>query len=228
MGLAINQIYKAVEGEGVHIGTPIIFVRLQGCAIGCVNCDSKDTWQFSAQKYSTQEILAEVKKYQPCQKVSITGGDPLDPIHKEGLLKLLHALKDHGYWLNLEASGQRFDEDIFSLVDFISWDIKTPSTQVAQPMKELELFYAHKSSSQIKAVIASLSDFKYVLTIKKEIEKKTAIQKTWVLTPCIETGERFPFALVKEIYEWVAHYPEDFRVICQQHKMVYGSSEINV
>lgn len=228
MGLAINQIYKAIEGEGVNIGTPVVFVRLQGCAIGCVNCDSKDTWQFSSTLYSTQEIINEIEKYKHCQKISLTGGDPLDPIHKKGLLELLERLKQENYWVNIEASGQRFDADIFALVDFISWDVKTPSTFVAQKEEELKLFYEQKTPSQIKAVIANRLDFDYVLYLKKEIEKQTLLHKNWVLTPCVETGDLFPASLVKDIYSWVFPYPQDFRVICQQHKLVYGSTETNV
>ena len=46
----INSIYRATEGEGVFVGRPQIFVRYQGCAIGCINCDSKDTWEFDKEK----------------------------------------------------------------------------------------------------------------------------------------------------------------------------------
>ncbi|MEX0799567.1 MAG: hypothetical protein WD025_08980, partial [Bacteriovoracaceae bacterium] len=60
--LAINSIYMATEGEGIHVGTPQIFVRFQGCAIGCVNCDSKDTWEFLPGNKALETVLREVEE----------------------------------------------------------------------------------------------------------------------------------------------------------------------
>jgi 7-carboxy-7-deazaguanine synthase len=42
--IKVNDLYPAIQGEGVMTGTPMVIVRLQGCAVGCVWCDTKETW----------------------------------------------------------------------------------------------------------------------------------------------------------------------------------------
>ena len=76
--LILNSIYRATEGEGVHIGTPQVFVLL-GCHIGCVNCDSTDTWDFEDQLGMTMDkalVHHEKANKGRVRRVSITGGDP--------------------------------------------------------------------------------------------------------------------------------------------------------
>ena len=61
--LAINKIYLATEGEGIHVGTPEVIVRLQGCGIGCRHCDTPAALAFQAANQSPEEVLAAVKQY---------------------------------------------------------------------------------------------------------------------------------------------------------------------
>ena len=42
--LNINEMFETIQGEGAHTGIPSIFVRLQGCPVGCPWCDTKHTW----------------------------------------------------------------------------------------------------------------------------------------------------------------------------------------
>ena len=115
----INTIYLATEGEGIHIGQAQVFVRYQGCAIGCVNCDSMDTWSFDgAEVLTTSQILQKIQQEAPhLKRVSITGGDPLHPKLAPKVLELCKVLKDYQYWINIEAAGTRCDGPLFELVD---------------------------------------------------------------------------------------------------------------
>src|SRR6478736_4189203 len=77
--LLINSIYRATEGEGIHIGIPQIFVRFQGCHVGCVNCDTKETWDFDpAFTMALDEVMESIETLSQniIKRVSITGGDP--------------------------------------------------------------------------------------------------------------------------------------------------------
>ena len=96
--LYTNSIYLATEGEGLWIGSPQIFVRLQGCLIGCSNCDSKDTWSFDegGEWMEIDEILSAVHRVGldgKIRRVSLTGGDPLHPKYEAGLIELAKVLK---------------------------------------------------------------------------------------------------------------------------------------
>ena len=158
--LLINSIYRATEGEGIHIGIPQIFVRFQGCHVGCVNCDTKETWDFDpAFTKSFDEVIEQIEVLSQglIKRVSITGGDPLHPSHVPSLIDLVKELKTLGYFINIEAAGTRIVKEVFDLVDFISYDFKTPSTEV-KTSKELLVKFLNEygSKSQVKAVVALL------------------------------------------------------------------------
>lgn len=233
----INTIYPAIEGEGVRLGTPQIFIRFQGCSIGCVNCDSKETWDYSADKaMELADILQKVENLAQAQRnkikwISITGGDPLSPYHEENVIKLVSALKMLDYKINIEAAGTRVVKSIFDQVDFISFDVKTPSTRVKTSVKLLaEVIENYTQKLQIKAVIADQKDFDYCLSFQEkttELTDKVPLV-SWVLTPCIETGNSADMNLFKMIYDLNFKNGCLFKVIGQQHKWVYGSSEKNV
>ena len=44
MNLLVNEIFESIQGEASFAGAPSVFVRLQGCCVGCPWCDTKHTW----------------------------------------------------------------------------------------------------------------------------------------------------------------------------------------
>lgn len=99
--MQISEIFYSLQGEGISVGVPSIFIRLSGCHLRCSWCDSKFTWDMkSGTTMTTEEIIKEIKKY-PCKHLVITGGEPL--IQQSGLKELLSALK--GYYVEMETSG---------------------------------------------------------------------------------------------------------------------------
>lgn len=227
--LLINSIYRATEGEGVHIGIPQIFVRFQGCHIGCVNCDSKETWEFDpAFTKSLDEVMesVEVLSQNLIKRVSITGGDPLHPSHLPSLLFLIKELKNRNYFINIEAAGTRVVKEVFDLVDFISYDFKTPSTEVRTSKDLLAKFLAeYGNKAQIKAVVADKKDFEATYDAFHFVKGVTPTQVPWCLTPCYEPGEAFPMNRFQQVIQLNESFGLPFRVIGQQHKWAYGPSE---
>lgn len=229
--LNINAIYRTTEGEGIHLGTPQVFVRFQGCAIGCVNCDSKETWDFTSHQISIEQVLKEVRELSEqgthaLKRVSITGGDPFHPKHEAGVTLLVQALKQQGYFVNIEAAGSRIVDGIFDLVDFISFDVKTPSTGVKFPEKILaRALEQYGNKMQIKSVISDKKDFEFTFDIFNRLSVKSA---PWVLTPCYEPHEDFPKQRFIDILKWNEEFGAPFRVIGQQHKWIHGPRKLNV
>lgn len=223
----INSIYRATEGEGVFLGRPQIFVRYQGCSVGCLNCDSKDTWEFDqSMSIDLSDILARVYAEGfdgKIKNVSITGGDPLHPSHVPHVLALVQALKEKNYYINIEAAGTRVVEEIFDLVDYVSFDFKTPSTGVRTPVKNLaRMIEQFPGKFQLKAVIADEVDFNAVLTVYNELALTHKMNFPFVLTPCYNTNESFPMKRFENVIAWNEEHGGLFRVIGQQHKWVYG------
>ncbi|MFP5385943.1 MAG: 7-carboxy-7-deazaguanine synthase QueE [Bacteriovoracia bacterium] len=224
--LLINSIYRATEGEGVHIGTPQIFVRFQGCHVGCINCDTKETWEFDpVYTKSLDEVMEEVETLSQdiIKRVSITGGDPLHPSHIPSLLELVRELKGRGYFINIEAAGTRIVKEVFDQVDFISYDYKTPSTTV-KTSKDLLLKFIQEYSqkSQIKAVVSDKKDFEATYDAFHFVKAAKAPSVPWCLTPCFEPGEAFPMNRFQQVVQLNEKFGLPFRVIGQQHKWVYG------
>ncbi len=232
MKTLINSIYLATEGEGIHIGTPQIFVRFQGCAIGCLNCDSKDTWDFSetdnAFVNTVDEIVEEVSNLGgrgDIKRVSITGGDPLHPKHIPSLKLLVKKLKSKGYFINLEAAGTRIENEVFDSIDFISFDIKTPSTGVKTNLALVQKMYEQFNNKfQIKAVIENSHDFDFVLNTYMDLKNKVEniSDNPWCLTPSYNLNEAFPQERFSQVFDWNMKSGAFFRVIGQQHKWIYG------
>ncbi len=230
----INSIYRATEGEGIFLGRPQIFVRYQGCAIGCVNCDSKDTWEFTeSMGKSLEEVMAAIHTEGlngSIKNISITGGDPLHPAHVPHVLALVKLLKEKKYYVNIEAAGTRVVDDIFDLVDFISFDFKTPSTGVQTPLKNIaKMISQYPGKFQIKAVIADEIDFKKTLHAYIELESENiGRHNPWVLTPCFNNHEEFPMERFSQVMTWNELEGGFFRVIGQQHKWIWGPDQKQV
>lgn len=228
--LILNSIYRATEGEGIHIGTPQVFVRFQGCNIGCVNCDSTDTWDFEDQLGMTMDktlvAIHEKANKGRVRRVSITGGDPLHPKHVPMVKKLVRELKSRRYFVNIEASGTRLVHEVFDAIDFISFDYKTPSTGVKTPLENVkQLAEQYRDRFQIKSVIENEDDFRYVLRAAEQLGE---FDFPWVLTPAFNLGELLPFERFKKIIQWNEESGALFRVIAQQHKVIHGAEKKQV
>lgn len=97
----VNEMFSSVQGEGVLVGVPSTFIRLQVCTVGCPWCDTKYTWAKGGTLMDLADILMTVESFGN-QHVVITGGEPtvwnLDP--------LLGALHEMNLNTQLETSGQ--------------------------------------------------------------------------------------------------------------------------
>lgn len=119
LDLPVNEIFQTVQGEATFTGTPAIFIRLQGCPVGCPWCDTKHTWLVSVdRKTSREEMMAkqgdadtfafmgEEELLEVCQSftarhVVITGGEPC----LYDLRPLTTMLFRAGYSVQIETSG---------------------------------------------------------------------------------------------------------------------------
>ncbi len=230
MNLSINAIYRATEGEGILIGSPQVFVRFQGCHVGCLNCDSKDTWDFDiGKKLPLQEVLAQIDKESfngKIKRVSITGGDPLHPKLENEVLVLIKELKSKNIWVNIEAAGTRVATEIFDLVDFVSFDVKTPSTGVKTPASNVQkMIDKYPGKFQIKSVIESQLDFDTVFKLYHDLECPDI---PWILTPSYNLKEKFPHERFLNVIDMNERIGGLFRVIGQQHKFLHGPDKKEV
>lgn len=99
--MRISEIFYSIQGEGLTIGTPTIFIRLSGCHLRCTWCDSKFTWDLkSGKEMTTAEIIKAIKKF-PAKHLVVTGGEPL--IQQSALKELFEKIPE--YYIEMETSG---------------------------------------------------------------------------------------------------------------------------
>ena len=90
--LRVTEIFRSIQGESTHAGRPCTFVRLTGCPMRCVWCDSEYTFT-GGEHYSIDSIMNEVAAFN-CKLVEVTGGEPL--AQKEAF-QLIERLCDENY-----------------------------------------------------------------------------------------------------------------------------------
>ncbi len=81
--LKVSEIFETLQGEGVSVGAPAIFVRLAQCNLHCLWCDTKYTWDFANYRYedevrerSVMEV-AQIVNASSTRRLVLTGGEPL-------------------------------------------------------------------------------------------------------------------------------------------------------
>src|SRR4051812_12134589 len=98
--LQVTEIYLSVQGESTYAGRPCTFIRLTGCPLRCVYCDTEYAF-YGGRKMELTEIMSEVARL-GCNLVEVTGGEPLA---QPNCIALLRELVAHGYKVLLETSG---------------------------------------------------------------------------------------------------------------------------
>jgi len=109
--MRISEIFYSLQGEGMLVGTPSVFVRLAGCPLQCPWCDTKYAWDFqAAEDLEPAQIVEQISRWS-CRFVVLTGGEPLmgpDLAAREGLADLTHFLKALGKHITIETAGVLF------------------------------------------------------------------------------------------------------------------------
>jgi organic radical activating enzyme len=98
----VAEVFYSIQGEGVTAGLPAVFVRLQGCSVGCAWCDTKYSWDPEAGSAVGLDQLVDEASAYPCRRAVVTGGEPLE---SPMFLLLLRALAARGFSIEVETSG---------------------------------------------------------------------------------------------------------------------------
>ena len=97
-----DPLFFSLQGEGATIGRPSVFIRLMGCSVGCVWCDTKYSWAGPPVEEKTiPEILAFCGEHEGAQVV-VTGGEPLESPQFPTLIEALHR---EGLRIEVETAG---------------------------------------------------------------------------------------------------------------------------
>lgn len=206
--LRISEIFHSIQGESSRVGLPTVFVRLTGCPLRCVWCDTE--YAFSGgEMQSLDEVLAQVAAFN-CNTVCVTGGEPLA---QKACIDLLRALCDAGYSVSLETSGALDIGEVDPRVARIM-DIKAPDSGEAEKNRweNIPLLNGH---DEVKFVLASEADYAWASDV---VKRERLADRCAVLFSPVQ-GQLSPAALA----EWVVRDQLPVRFQLQLHKVLWGS-----
>jgi 7-carboxy-7-deazaguanine synthase len=99
----VCETFLSLQGEGPSVGTPAHFLRLQGCSVGCVWCDTKYSWDAAAGRECEPEVLLdELRALGPAPLLVLTGGEPLE---SPALVPLLQGALERWERVEVETAG---------------------------------------------------------------------------------------------------------------------------
>ncbi|MGD9110119.1 MAG: 7-carboxy-7-deazaguanine synthase QueE [Phycisphaerales bacterium] len=156
--MVVNEIFYSLQGEGFLAGVPSVFIRLAGCPLRCIWCDTKYAWDEEGREFSIEQIIEETRKWQ-CKNIVITGGEPFVQSGLSGLVQKLKSPVNH---ITIETAGIDFLPDL--ACDLMSISPKTSNAGTEQiDIKVLQQFI-NAYDYQLKFVIDEESDIDEVKT----------------------------------------------------------------
>lgn len=206
--LRLTEIFHSLQGEADSIGWPTVFVRLTGCPLRCVWCDTEYSFHGGEWK-EIDEILATVAEFR-AHHVCVTGGEPLA---QKRCLDLLEALCDAGYEVSLETSGALDISKVDSRVRRVM-DLKPPgSGEVSRNLwSNLDYLQAH---DQIKFVLADRADFDWAVA---SIQEHALTSRCPILFSPVQ-GKLSP----RDLADWILADRLPVRFQMQLHKLLWGN-----
>jgi 7-carboxy-7-deazaguanine synthase len=204
--MRVTEIFFSIQGESSHAGRACVFVRLAGCNLRCVWCDSEYTFT-GGERMSIDEVVERVEGY-GCRLVEVTGGEPLA---QGEAFDLIERLCEKGFEVLVETSGSIDIEPVDRRAKIIL-DVKCPGSGEVEKncWSNVEILRPH---DEIKFVIADRADYEWA---REVIEKRKLDRWTVLLSPVWGAME------MKALAEWMLtdHVPARFQT--QLHKHIWG------
>lgn len=211
--MKVCEIFASIQGESTYAGLPCVFVRMAGCNLRCVYCDTTYAYD-EGREMSEAEIIDRVKSY-GINLVEITGGEPL---LQEGVMPLMERLLDNGFTVLLETNGSENIQDVDKRAVIIM-DIKTPKSGMFERMDLMNLRYI-KPNDEIKFVIMDREDYEWV----RDLIKDYGLANKCKILLSSAYGVLLPDILSK----WIIEDRLPVRLNLQMHKYIYGPDKRGV
>ncbi|MGH7552724.1 MAG: radical SAM protein [Longimicrobiales bacterium] len=213
--LRVTEIFHSIQGESTWAGLPCTFVRLTGCPLRCVWCDTEYAFH-GGERITLDEILERVDAVET-KLVEITGGEPL--VHR-GAFALAERLLDRGYTVLVETSGAvdvgPLDKRAHKIMD-----LKCPGS--GESSKNLWSNLAHLTPrDEIKFVVADRADYEWavaaILEHRLDERVRAGELRALLISPVWNAVD------LRQLSEWVLEDRLPVRLQVQLHKLIWGAN----
>jgi len=207
--MKINEIFFSLQGEGLLVGTPCIFVRTSGCNLRCTYCDTTYAYE-KGTVMTIQEIIETIQRF-PSSDVCVTGGEPL---MQKDTPRFIDCLLKKEYRVCLETNGSYSIQSLVGKKSLIlSLDIKCPSSCSDEQMNLHNIHFLSKKD-QLKFIIKNKRDYQYAKDILYEYAPVCHVffQPVWGTNP-------------KKIALWILQDGLHVRLSMQLHKLIWGTKK---
>lgn len=219
--LLVSEIYKSICGESLFSGRPCTLVRLTGCHVRCVWCDSAHAFN-GGEPLAVGAVLARVRELGP-RTVLVTGGEPL---LQPAVVGLLEALLGDGRDVLLETSGTLGPRTLVPLADVPAGvhrivDLKAPGSGLEPGIIDWDGIARLGPGDELKAVLADRRDYEWARDLVREPGRLPA-------------GVPVSFSPVQgglaaaELAGWILADGLDVRFQLQLHKVLWPGTERGV
>ena len=207
--LRVTEIFRSIQGESTHAGRPCTFVRLTGCPMRCVWCDSEYTFT-GGDHISIDAVMAQVHAF-GCNLVEVTGGEPL--AQKEAF-KLIERLCNEGFEVLIETGGYVSTAGLDARAKVIL-DVKCPASgeEPRNDWSNLERLRADRD--EVKFVIADEGDWHYAKNVIEKYDLQTRAHAV-LISPAWGQID------LQQLANWIAASGLNVRMQLQLHKYIWG------
>lgn len=206
MSLKVNEIYFSIQGESSYAGLPCVFVRLTGCNLRCVWCDTEYAF-YEGEWKSLDQIVAEAAQF-GCKLVELTGGEPL--LQKESFA-LVDKLIDAGFKVLVETSGsislKMLNPEAIKIMD-----VKCPGSKMTEKNRWENIDYL-TPKDEVKFVLADRADYDWAVDVmrKYKLDRKATVLFSTV----------FGALESVRVVEWILQDKLPVRFQLQMHKFIW-------
>ncbi|MEX1257814.1 MAG: radical SAM protein [Gemmatimonadota bacterium] len=212
--LRVTEIFHSIQGESTWVGVPCTFVRLTGCPLRCVWCDTAYAFH-GGTKMELDQIVERVKEI-GCPVVELTGGEPL--AHRNAV-QLAHRLLDEGFTVLIETSGSEDVSPLRSEVHLIM-DLKCPGSGESGRNRWENLDHLD-ARDEVKFVVKDREDYEWAsrVIVERKLDERVRNGSLRALLISPVWGEGGP--VLEELAAWILADGLPVRFQLQVHKLIW-------